>query len=45
MKVATEKLIEWAFFEIAEKIAKSTKTPHDDRWVSKIKELYYESDK
>ena len=38
--VASEKMIEWAFFQIAEAVVKSTATPQDDAWLQKIKELY-----
>ncbi|QDH46604.1 hypothetical protein LAh8_73 [Aeromonas phage LAh_8] len=38
--LASELMIEWAFFKIAEAIAKSTVTPHDDEWVQKIKQVY-----
>lgn len=38
--IASEKMIEWAFFQIAEAVTKSTATPHDDAWLQKIKELY-----
>ena len=38
--LASEKMIEWAFFQIAETVAKSTATPQDDVWLQKIKELY-----
>ncbi|MGL4519505.1 MAG: hypothetical protein ACRCUJ_07495 [Phocaeicola sp.] len=36
-----EKFIEWAFFQIAERIVKSTNTPHDDEWLTKVKEEFY----
>ncbi|MGL5012919.1 MAG: hypothetical protein ACRC6V_01345 [Bacteroidales bacterium] len=35
-----EKFLEWAFFELAERIVKSTDTPHDDKWIAKIKEEF-----
>ncbi|MGL5963529.1 MAG: hypothetical protein ACRCZ2_03900 [Fusobacteriaceae bacterium] len=35
-----EKFIEWAFFEIADRIVQSTVNPHDDKWLAKIKEEY-----
>lgn len=35
-----EKFLEWAFFNIAERIVKSTETKHDDEWLAKIKESY-----
>lgn len=38
--LASEKMVEWAFFKIAEGIAQSTATPHDDEWVEKMKEMY-----
>lgn len=38
--LASEKMIEWAFFQIAEAVAKSTATSQDDTWLQKIKELY-----
>lgn len=40
--IASEKMVEWAFFKVAESVAKSTATQHDDEWVSKIKDLYFE---
>ena len=38
--LASEKMIEWAFFQIAEAVAKSTATTQDDAWLQKIRELY-----
>ena len=38
--LASEKMIEWAFFQIAEAVVKSTATSQDDAWLQKIKELY-----
>ena len=38
--LASEKMIEWVFFQIAEAVVKSTATPQDDAWLQKIKELY-----
>ena len=38
--LASEKMIEWAFFQIAETVTKSTATPQDDAWLDKIKEVY-----
>lgn len=40
MTLISEKFMEWAFFEIAERIVKSTATPHDDVWLEKLKEEY-----
>ena len=38
--LASEEMIEWAFFQIAEAVVKSTATIQDDAWLQKIKELY-----
>ena len=38
--LASEKMVEWAFFQIAEAVTKSTATPQDDAWLQKIKEIY-----
>ena len=38
--LASEKMIEWALFQIAETVVKSTATPQDDAWLQKIRELY-----
>ena len=38
--LASEKMIEWSFFQIAEAVTKSTATPQDDAWLQKIRELY-----
>lgn len=40
LSLISEKFLEWAFFNIAEKIVKSTETPHDDEWLAKVKEAY-----
>lgn len=40
VSLASEKMIEWAFFKIAEAVVKSTSTPHDDEWLAKMKEVY-----
>ena len=40
MSMASEKLIEWLLFYVAERVVKSTKTPHDDAFYAKIKEAY-----
>lgn len=42
VSLISEKFLEWALFNIAEKIVKSTATPHDDEWLAKIKEAYNE---
>ncbi|MGL5014612.1 MAG: hypothetical protein ACRC6V_10035 [Bacteroidales bacterium] len=43
ISLISEKFLEWAFFNIAEKIVKSTETKHDDEWLAKIKEAFQES--
>lgn len=43
--IASEKVIEWSFFKLAESVSKSTATVHDDEWVSKVKEVYTEVNK
>jgi hypothetical protein len=40
MSFASEKLIEWMLFYVAEQIVKRTDTPHDDKFFEKIKEAY-----
>lgn len=43
MSMLSEKMLEWTFFAVAEKIVKSTKSPHDDEWLANVKESYYGS--
>ncbi|MGL5014219.1 MAG: hypothetical protein ACRC6V_08015 [Bacteroidales bacterium] len=43
LSLISEKFLEWALFNIAERIVKSTQTPHDDEWLAKVKESYYGS--
>ncbi len=45
MSFASEKLIEWAFFYVAEQIVKTTKTPHDDNFLEQAKKAYQENDR
>ncbi len=45
MSFASEKLIEWAFFYVAEQIVKTTKTPHDDSFLEQAKKAYQENDR
>lgn len=40
--MATEKLLEWAMFKVADAIVKSTKTAHDDAFLVKLKDVYNE---
>uniref|UniRef100_UPI0040474DA4 hypothetical protein n=1 Tax=Shewanella sp. TaxID=50422 RepID=UPI0040474DA4 len=42
VSLASEKMIEWAFFKICDAVVKSTATTHDDEWLAKIKEIYNE---
>lgn len=44
ISLISEKFLEWALFNIAERIVKSTSTSHDDEWLAKIKEAYYGSE-
>lgn len=37
VKLASKEFAEYVFFEVAEAIVKSTKTPHDDKWLKAIK--------
>ena len=43
--MASETVIKWALFYVAESIVKSTKTTHDDEFLAKIKKVYEENDK
>lgn len=38
--LASEQMIAWAFFKIAEGVVKSTKTTKDDEWLEKVREVY-----
>lgn len=38
--LASEQMIAWAFFKVAESVVKSTKTTKDDEFLIKIKDLY-----
>lgn len=38
--LASEQMIAWAFFRVAESVAKSTKTDKDDQWLEKVREVY-----
>lgn len=40
ISVASEKMVAYSFFKIAEAVAKSTATKHDDEWVAKLKASY-----
>ena len=45
MKAASKAFIEWIFFYVAEQVVKSTKTPHDDEFLRKLKEANKEAQK
>lgn len=38
--LASEQMIAWAFFKVAESVVRSTKTPQDDEWLEKVREVY-----
>ena len=38
--LASEQMIAWAFFRVAESVEKSTKTDKDDEWLEKVREVY-----
>ena len=38
--LASEQMIAWAFFKVAESVVKSTKTDKDDQWLEKVREVY-----
>lgn len=38
--LASEQMIAWAFFRVAESVVKSTKTTKDDEWLEKVREVY-----
>lgn len=44
-KVLSVKFFEWLFFFAAEMFVESTKTNKDDKFLQKIKELYYEGER
>ena len=41
LSLASEQLLEWAFFKIAGTIVESTSTTKDNEWYDKIKEVYF----
>lgn len=38
--LASEQMIAWAFFRVAESVVKSTKTAKDDEWLEKVRQVY-----
>lgn len=39
--IGSESMVEWVFFKIANAIVTSTKNPHDNEWLEKVTEAYY----
>lgn len=42
---ASEQLMKWLFFKIAEELVKRTDTLHDDEFLAKIKEQYEQNER
>lgn len=42
VSLGSEKLIEWAFFYVAQQIVKSTATKHDDEFLEKVMKNFQE---
>lgn len=40
VSLASEQMIAWVFFKVAESVVKSTKTAKDDEWLDKVREMY-----
>lgn len=40
VSLASEQMIAWAFFKVAESVVKSTATAKDDEWLEKVREIY-----
>ena len=40
VSLASEQMIAWAFFQVAESVVKSTRTTKDDEWLEKVREVY-----
>ena len=38
--LASEQMIAWAFFKVAESVVRSTKTAKDDEWLEKVRDVY-----
>lgn len=41
--LASQTLLEWLLFKVADALVESTKTPHDDMFLKKFKEGYEQS--
>lgn len=41
LSLASEQMLEWAFFKIAGTVVESTSTTKDNEWYEKIKEVYF----
>lgn len=40
VSLASEQMIAWAFFKVAESVVTSTRTTKDDEWLEKVREVY-----
>lgn len=40
VSLASEQMIAWAFFKVAESVVRSTRTAKDDEWLEKVREVY-----
>ena len=38
--LASEQMIAWVFFKVAESVVESTKTAKDDEWLEKVRDVY-----
>jgi hypothetical protein len=43
--MASEQLMKWLFFRVAEEIVKRTDTPHDNAFLEKLKEQYEQNER
>jgi hypothetical protein len=40
VSLASEQMIAWVFFRVADAVVKSTATDKDDQWLEKLREVY-----
>lgn len=40
VSLASEQMIAWVFFKVADVVVKSTATDKDDQWLEKLREVY-----
>lgn len=40
VSLASEQMIAWVFFKVADAVVKSTATAKDDEWLEKLREVY-----